>query len=97
MDKSNVLLYLGIGALVASAAALATVGPDALDESVRDGIDPAEALAAAYWSDRTGQLPPNRPITKRPTPDKSRHMPPNLHERDRLSPAAPSLPAGRRQ
>ena len=97
MVKSTVLLYLGLGALVASAAALATVGRDALDESVRDAIDPSEALAAAYWSDRTGQLPPNRPITKRPVPDKSRHMPPKLHNGQGRSPAAPSLPAGRRQ
>lgn len=67
------------------AAALASViagsvyaSPPSPDPASEPGppTDSVAALAAAYWSDRAGRLPPNRPVTVRPVPQRSRHTPP---------------------
>jgi hypothetical protein len=95
MVRSSLFLYMGAAALVASAATLATGTRDTLAESTQAPVSSVEAMAAAYWSDRSGQLPPNRPVTKRPVPEKTRGTPPGQTVYRQKSRAVSTLPAGR--
>ncbi len=57
----------------------------------------AAALAEAYWSERSGRLPPNRPVITRPTPEQSSHRPPVEGESGGGNAAVITVPGGRRR
>ena len=87
--------------LIAADVASMTIGtvvasPPAVTSGSGQGPTPesTEALARAYWSDRAGRLPPNRPVTIRPAPQWSRHQPAEAGPGNELRPLEITLPAG---
>jgi hypothetical protein len=91
--RKLILTAVGAWALAGAASAgLPPAGPQS--ERVRSA-ESAAALAEAYWSDRTGRLPPNRPVTVRPPPERSRYTPADPARGGRNDQPAVALP-GRR-
>ena len=76
MVRLSYRLLAAVGASALAGALFAT--PPATDppSERNDSADSVESLAEAYWSDRAGRLPPNRPVTVRPAPQRSRHASP---------------------
>ncbi len=94
MASIRTLILTAAGAWALARAASAGLPAAAQPEQPRSA-ESAAALAEAYWSDRTGRLPPNRPVTVRPPPERSRHAPTDPARGGRDDRPAVALP-GRR-
>lgn len=95
MASIRTLILTAAGAWALAGAASAGLPAAAPQPEQPRSAESAAALAEAYWSDRTGRLPPNRPVTVRPPPERSRHAPTDPARGGRDDQPAVALP-GRR-
>jgi hypothetical protein len=95
MGKLSSVFITAVGVLALSASALPDSPHSHSQDSPKEDRKSAAALAGAYWFDRTGRLPPNRPVTTKPTPKKSFHSPPAYGRSRKQDPLQITLPAGK--
>lgn len=87
--------FTAAGAIALSSVTVAINSAGDPPAGQADSVDTTEALAEVYWSERTGRLPPNRPVTTKPTPKKSRQTPPAEGRSGEESLPVITLPGGR--